>query len=417
MRNRSIPTLLIALIVGAVSLTAGLDVPDTPAYAQSGSAPYRVVGYFPSYAIYQDYYVTDIPADQLTDLIYASVDISSAGQCVSSDLWTDTQYSYPGDKPTTRLRGNFRQLQLLRGEHPNLKILFSIGGWDYSTRFSNVAATPEARTRFVRSCVSFMQQYLFDGIDIDWRYPVSGGSVPGRPEDRDNLTLLLEEFRTQLDQAGERAKQTYLLTMLAPAVPDLYDNIALDQVHPYLDWINVMSFSFQGSWSTVASHQAPLYSNTRDPRGTVVQADYNVDATVNHYLDLGIPASKLVVGIPFSGQAWQYVIEGNYVGLYESASGVPDGTRPGGILYYRDLLPLLNDPSFIQFFDEEVSVPWLYSPDQKIAISYEDPRSIRAKARYVQQNNLGGMMLWQISYDDAPHTLLSVAYSALNGSP
>ena len=47
-----------------------------------------------------------------------------------------------------------------------------------------------------------MQQYLFDGIDIDWRYPVSGGPVDGRPEDTDNLTLLLEEFRTQLDRAG-----------------------------------------------------------------------------------------------------------------------------------------------------------------------------------------------------------------------
>jgi len=85
MRNRSIPTLLIALIVGSVSLIAGLHVPETRTYAQSGAAPYRVVGYFPSYAIYQDYYVTDIAAAQLTDLIYASVDISNTGQCVSSD--------------------------------------------------------------------------------------------------------------------------------------------------------------------------------------------------------------------------------------------------------------------------------------------------------------------------------------------
>ena len=138
MKTRSILVLLVSLTVGSATLVAGLRGTQSTAYAQPTTDPYRVVGYFPSYAIYQDYYVTDIAADQLTDLIYASVDISSQGQCVSSDVWTDTQYSYPGDKANMRLRGNFRQLQLLRGEHPNLKILFSIGGWEYSANFSDV---------------------------------------------------------------------------------------------------------------------------------------------------------------------------------------------------------------------------------------------------------------------------------------
>ena len=94
MKTRSILVLLVSLTLGS----AGLRGTSATAYAQPAGGPFRVVGYFPSYAIYQDYFVTDIPADQLTDLIYASVDISSEGQCVSSDVWTDTQYSYPGDK-------------------------------------------------------------------------------------------------------------------------------------------------------------------------------------------------------------------------------------------------------------------------------------------------------------------------------
>lgn len=400
----------------AVLVMAGV-VPVTAAQTEEEPSPYRVVGYYPSYSIYEDYFVTDINADQLTHLNYAAADISENGQCVSSDVWTDTQYAYPGDKPNLRLRGNIRQLQLLRGEHPNLKILITIGGWEQSDHFSEVAQTPESRARFVRSCMAFVREYLFDGIDIDWRYPVSGGQVEGLPEDRENFTLLLEEFRTQLDEAGAVDNKAYLLTMLAPAVETLYKNIDLALVHPYLDWINLMSFGFQGEWSEVASHHAPLFGNTRDPRGSLMQENYNVSATVETFLDAGVPAEKLVVGIPFYAQTWRNVKPNDYFGLYQTADGVPTGTRPGGVLYYRDLLPLLQNDIYTRFFDEEAGVPWLYSDEERIAISYEDPESVRYKVHYVRQMDLGGVMIWQISYDDKDQPLLDVVNEALNEEP
>jgi len=379
--------------------------------------PYKLVGYYSSYGIYEDYYVTDIPADELTHLNYAAVDVSSNGQCVSSDEWTDMHFLYPSDDENLRLAGNFRQLQIMRGEHPNLKILMTVGGWENSENFSNAALTPESRARLVRSCVTFMQEYLFDGIDLDWRYPVSGGALPGRPEDKENFTLLLAEFRSQLDDAGLADNKTYLLTMLAPPVKLLYQNYEWDRVHPYLDWINLMTFSFQGAWSDIASHQAPLYGNTRDPRGPEVQSEYNVDGAVNAYLDAGVPSYKLVIGIPFFAQAWQNVRPNDYFGLYQSASGVPAGTRPGGILYYRDMLPLLQDQNYVNFFDEEVEVPWLYSANERIALSYEDAQSVRAKIRYMRQHELGGIMIWQVNYDDKAQSLLRVAYEELEKTP
>ncbi|NLX10012.1 MAG: glycoside hydrolase family 18 protein [Chloroflexi bacterium] len=398
----------------AVTLIAVLAAPVLDAAAQGPASPYRVVGYYPGYGIYEDYFVTDIPADHLTHVIYASLMISDNGQCVSSDPWTDMQVAYPGDQANLRLKGNFRQLQLLRGEHPNLKVLISVGGWEHSANFSEVAASEAARVRFVRSCVAFMQQYLFDGIDIDWRYPVSGGQVEGLPEDRENFNLLLAEFRTQLDAAGERDDKPYLLTMLAPAVPELYENFDLARAQTSLDWINLATYGFHGAWSDIASHHAPLYANERDPRGEEIQDTYNVAAVVEVFLDAGVPADKLVVGAPLYAQAWSNVKPNDYFGLYERTSGVPLGTRPGGQLYYRDLLPLLENPGYTQFFDEETGVPWLYSADERIAISYENEQSIRGKAMYIRRNELGGLMLWQISYDAPDGSLIEAAYEALN---
>jgi GH18 family chitinase len=109
-------TVLIALLPNAPHHGASV------AEGQNGDSEFRLVGYYPSYAIYEDYFVTDIAAGELTHLNYGWGTISVNGQCESSDLWTDTQYAYPNDTRDLRLRGNIRQLQLLRGEHPNLKI-------------------------------------------------------------------------------------------------------------------------------------------------------------------------------------------------------------------------------------------------------------------------------------------------------
>jgi chitinase len=402
--------LMLATVVslGLSAIPDGIQV----AQGQGTEGYYRIVGYYPSYAVYENYFVTDIAADELTHLNYGWGSISVTGQCESSDLWTDTQYSYPDDAATLQLRGNIRQLQLLREQHPELKILFTVGGWEHSERFSQVALTPESRERFAASCVAFLRQYLFDGLDIDWRYPVAGGQTVGRHEDRENFTLLMAELRRQLDAASVRDGKQYLLTMLAPATATLYDTIEIDQIHIYVDWINLMTFGYQGEWSEVASHHAPLFSNTRDPRGATVQQEYNVAGTVTHFLDAGVPANKLVVGIPFYAQTWRNVTAGDYLGLYQTTDGVPGGTRPGGTLYYRDMKPLLESENFIEFFDDEVGVPWLYNPQERIAVSYENSLSIRNKVDFVKLNELGGVMLWQVSFDDLGNTMTHMVYSA-----
>src|SRR5690606_25121747 len=116
---------------------------------------------------------------------------------------------FPGDGGgKDGLRGVLRQLQLLKERHPHLRTLISLGGWGGSWGFSEMAATEEGRRAFVESAIElFLLRWpgVFDGIDIDWEYPVHGGLPENgyRPEDKRNCTLLFEEFRRQMDELGE----------------------------------------------------------------------------------------------------------------------------------------------------------------------------------------------------------------------
>jgi chitinase len=388
--------------------------------AQPETNPYRVIGYYSYYNVYNGYPVTSVPVDLITHLNYTYITISDNGQCESTDTWADTRIPYEGDGRNERLRGNFKQLQLLKQANPELRVIMTVGGWEHSARFSDVAADRDTRIRFTNSCIAFMREYGFDGIEIDWRYPVSGGRSGNSnlPEDRANLTLLLAEFRGQIEYWNERDDERYELSVVMPAVEELLVNYELDLMPPYVDWLSVTSYGFQGGWSEIASHAAPLHPNTRDPRGDVMQQEFNVEAAINAYLDAGVPAEKLVLGIPLYAQAWRGVRPNDYFGLYEAvAPGAPNGTRDGGILYYRDLIPLFSDPQFVRFFDPETSAAWLYNEDERIGISYDNPESVQAKALFVRQRRMGGVMLWELAFDDDAHTILSTVHETLTIQP
>jgi chitinase len=376
------------------------------ASAREPTSPYRIIGYYTSWSIYgRAYFVTDIPADQLTHINYAFVNVSKEGECIIGDEWADLQYPYPDDPTDAPFLGNFRQFQLLKEQYPHLKLLLSIGGWTWSENFSDAALTEEARAKFARSCVALMKQYGFDGLDIDWEYPVSVGAKPelGRPEDTENFTLLLAELRAQLDAQGEQDGGVYyLLTIAAPAGEYHYQHIQLDQIHPYLDWINVMTYDFHGSWDASTNFNAPLYAASDDPNPD--NAALNVDSSMQAYLAAGIPPEKLVVGVPFYGRGWKDVPDVQS-GLFQPAAAAGLGTWEPGVFDYSDIADQWLR-LFTRYWHDEAGVPWLYSAKLQIMISYDDPESMRLKAGYVKENGLGGIMFWELSGDTDDYALL-----------
>lgn len=382
---------------------------STSADTVEDDSEHRVIGYFTSWSVYgRDYHVPDIPADKLTHINYAFANISNSGECVLGDNYADIDKFYEGDTwDAGALRGNFKQLRKLKQQHPHLKTLISIGGWTWSSKFSDVALTPESREKFVTSCVDFMDEYGFDGIDVDWEYPVGGGKAGNttRPEDRQNYTKLLAEFRRQLDEHGASDGRHYLLTIAAPAGPSKYDNYELGEIHQYLDWINIMAYDFHGSWSQKTNFNAPLYASSNDPsQDPEVRDHFNVDSAVQGYLDAGVPADEIVVGVPFYGRGWKGVSDANN-GLFQAHSGVPQGTWERGVFDWEDIKDNYL-PSHDRYWHDEAQVPWLYDPATQTMISYDDPESLGLKTEYVRDQGLGGVMFWELSADDPQDTLL-----------
>ena len=148
----------------------------TTADGGSPSGSHRVVGYFSSWSVYgRDFHVADLPGADLTHINYAFANLAG-GACVLGDPYADTDKAYEGDswEPGAR-RGSFHQLELLKARHPHLRTLLSVGGWTWSGAFSDMAATEVGRHRFAASCVELMVNHGFDGLDVDWEYPVGGG--------------------------------------------------------------------------------------------------------------------------------------------------------------------------------------------------------------------------------------------------
>lgn len=208
-----------------------------------GIGSYRVVGYYAEWK--KHYPIERIPAEKLTHVNYAFAIIDKDGKCAM--------------RMPELAKMNFPKLVELKKKHPHLRTLISVGGWEDSERFSDAALTEDARRVFAQSCADFVTEHGFDGVDIDWEFPVSGGDKDhvARPQDKRNFTLLLAELRKRLDARGKADGKHYLLTIAAPAGG--LARIEIDQIHPHLDFINLMTYDFAGPWSERTGFNAALH--------------------------------------------------------------------------------------------------------------------------------------------------------------
>ncbi len=409
--------ILMSLLLGAcasggtsIGTPAPTSEPSPSPIPTTAPEKARIIAYFASWGVgARGYTVAQIPADKITTINYAFGGISpSNNKCTLGDPTADINRFYSvrdsvDKKPDAKdgLHGNFNQILKLKKKYAHLQVLISIGGYNGSGRFSDMALTESSRQEFVSSCIAlYLEKYagVFDGIDVDWEYPVNGGAKPGRPEDKHNFTLLLAEFRKQLDAKGQADGKVYLLTIATSAGPAKIANLELDQIHPYLDWINLMTYDFHGAWDKSTGFNSPLYKTSNDPAADPIERDrFNIDATVQAYLKGGVPADKLVVGVAFYGRGWKGVPDQNH-GLYQQADGAAPGIAEPGVFAYSEIARNYL-PTYQRFWSSEAQVPWIYNPQTGIWITYDDPESIGIKADYVLSHGLGGIMAWELSFD------------------
>jgi chitinase len=400
------------------------------------AAPKRLVGYFVSWGIYQrQFYAKSLDlngtAARLTHVNYAfgrvvngRCDIA-AGNPEADYTWHHTAaMSVDGVADNGQvLRGNFNQLKKLKAKYPHLKVLISLGGAEWSTGFSDAVSTAEKRRLFVQSCVDAyirgnlpvgagVAAGIFDGIDVDWEFPaVNWGGQPGRPEDTANFTEMMAEFRRQLDAV----RPGLLLTMASGSSSDVFSKIQLNVLPTYLDFITVMTYDMHGGWDPTANFHAALYNQAANPSKS--RRDSSHEAIQGH-LDAGVPAAKLVLGVPLYGRGWQGTQAGpNGDGLYQSTSGAAWGNwdvySSSGMFDYYYIKNVL-EPLGVKRRHPEAQVPYLYVPTTGLWVSYDDPVSVGVKGQYIQSRQLGGAMFWDLSSDDAQGSLVAAMKAALS---
>lgn len=300
-------------------------------------------------------------------------------------------------------KGNFEVLNSLKKKNPRLQVVVSVGGWTWSGGFSDVSLTPESRKKFVDSALRFVRRYDLDGIDIDWEYP----GLPGigntfRPEDKQNYTMLLKELRERLNKEGKARRRHFVTSVATGASPKFLEHTEMGKAQRYVDSVNLMSYDYyEPDSDTTTGDHSPLFTDPADPKHV------STDASVKLYEAAGVPAGKIVVGVPFYGHAWGDVDAKNN-GLFQPGKKIRLQAN------YSAIAGGLLTNGFERYWDEASSVPFLYSPKTKTFISFEDPASIALKCKYVMQHKLGGMMFWEYFGDSPDHALLEAVDKGLH---
>ncbi|MUL43323.1 glycoside hydrolase family 18 protein, partial [Streptomonospora sp. PA3] len=318
------------------------------------------------------------------------------------------------------------QLRELKEKHPHLNVLISLGGWTWSKNLSDAALTEQSRERLVSSCIDMYLRGnlpvidgaggtgaaagVFDGIDLDWEWPASAGHPDNtfRPQDKQNFTALVQEFREQMDALEAENGREYQLTSFMAADPEKIEaGYEVDALMEDFDFVTVQGYDFHGAWEETTNHQSNLTPIPGDPGPRT----YSVQETIQAYIDRGADPADLVLGVPFYGRGWTGVPGGpDGDGLHQTSTGPAPGPFEDGIDDYKNLKGLSG---YTLHRDDEAGTAWLYNGST--FWTFDDPTAMRQKVAWAKEHGLGGIMAWSLDGDDAQGSLMAAIDGALDG--
>lgn len=400
-RQRLLPAIALVLsslfpLTSSASGSGSLGIDNHASWHKHGKEK-KVVGYFTDWGIYaRNYHVKNIEtsgsADLLTHIVYAFGNVRN-GECQIGDPYADYDRFYSAEESVDgvadswdngALRGNFGQLARLKQMHPDLKILWSFGGWTWSSGFSEAVENPEA---FAESCYNLVNDArwagVFDGIDVDWEYPNECGltcdssGFDGYPR---LMAALRERFGTQLVTAAVGAGEAKL-------------NAAdYGGASEYVDFYMLMTYDFFGAWDSAGptAPHSPLFAYAGIPDTT-----FNADHAVQILKSKGVPNDKILLGLGFYGRGWTGVSQSAPGG---SAIGPAPGVYEAGVNDYKALKEICPATGLVG------GTAYAYCDGDWW--SYDTPLTVLGKMLYINWQQLGGAFFWELSGDTSDGELI-----------
>lgn len=299
----------------SISAAVGQDPVPGPAF--------RIVGYLPNYRV-ADF--DPVAARNLTDII-----LFSGEPTVSGTLAVERIPKIPADK--------IEKLQANRDPIQRVRFILCIGGWERSKNFAGVVGSLDRRRRLAVSVHQYCVQHGISGVDLDWEHPKNELEEQGYAE-------LLEELQTELGPDDIGVSLTMAAWQKLP--PSAFD---------FVDAVHVMAYDNRGRHSTFESAKAD----------------------VQKLIDQGIPAEKIILGMPFYGR---------------------DTTKRDTVLTYGEIVSKYKPAA---------------DADEVGTLYFNGPNTIRQKTAFALEKNLGGVMVWEIGQDaKGKDSLLKVIADTVN---
>ena len=267
----------------------------------------------------------------------------------------------------------------------HLKMILSVGGWG-AGGFSPAVATPQSREIFAQSLMDIVNDYGFDGIDMDWEYPCDDvAGIEASPDDKVNYTLFMELMR-------EKLGPDKILSMAAGGMQSAVDNLELDKLMKVMNFINLMTYDMC-PWDKVGYHTSLYPSDACDVRSG--------QSIVEMYEAGGVNRADMTLGAAFYARVYRDVD-----GLNATVGGPPGFLGDG----YTGTAAKIAECGLQ--YDEKAEAPFVYDAKTKEFITFDNPRSLAAKMEYIKKAGLAGIMFWEYSCDDANSTLLKTLADA-----
>ncbi|KAK2733391.1 hypothetical protein FQN57_002148 [Myotisia sp. PD_48] len=291
----------------------------------------------------------------------------------------------------------YRAFTDLKKTKPSLKCYLAVGGWAAGgTIFSEMADTKEHRKAFIDSVKSTLAEYNFDGVDIDWEYPMAEDRG-GKKEDFKNYVLLLKELKEAF--AGK-----YGLTVAVPGAYWYLRGFDIQQMIKYADWFHVMSYDIHGTWDGQSKWTQPEIR----PHTNVTEISSGLDLLWRN----SIPSGKVLLGLGFYGRSFTLANPGcNTPGCqFQRTNGRDSGgakagecTGNSGTLSNREINRIIKAKSVNVIYDDAAKVNWM-TWDQNQWISFDDARTLKEKGEFANHLCMGGTFAWALDHG-GPGTL------------